>query len=328
MATPKVFISSTCYDLLQIRSDLKRFIEMCGYEAVLSETHNVTYNVEATLEEDCYAEINYCDIIVGVIGGKFGSEAKDKDGKSVSMKEMESAIKRKKQIYIFIDNNVKSEYDTYQKNIGKDIEYPHVDNVEIFKFIQQLKKNPSIVINGFTTVADITDCLRSQWAGLFQNFLSNKERIRQNEGLVKIEEASTQIQELVTELEGTSSELKNTIGNAISSDYYRKAFINRILVEFTDTLFNCRAIVLFRDKSEMEDFLSKIGYNFDSENDTTLFYRNNNYKFSVEKKIFDDSDNLIYLARINKNDPHFALISEPQTSGDFEEIPSDDDLPF
>lgn len=327
MATPKVFISSTCYDLRQTRSDLKRFIESYGYEPVLSETHNVTYNIETTLEQDCYTEINYCDIIIGIIGGKFGSEAKNKNGKSVSMIEMESAIEKKKQIYIFIDNDVKSEYDTYQKNIGKNIEYAHVDNVEIFKFIQHLKENPAIIINGFVTVTDITDCLRSQWAGLFQNFLSNNERIKQNEGLVKVEEVSAQIQSLVTELRGTSVELKNTIGNAVHSDYYKRSFINRILIEFADTLLGCKAVVLFKNKSEMEELLSEIGYNFDSENDTTLFYKSSNSKFSVEKKIFDDNNNLIYLARINE--PHFTLVSEPQqTSDDFVEIDGDDDLPF
>lgn len=45
----------------------------------MSENHNVPYNVEATLKQDCYTEINYCDIIVGIIGRKLGSEAKDKD---------------------------------------------------------------------------------------------------------------------------------------------------------------------------------------------------------------------------------------------------------
>jgi hypothetical protein len=34
---PSVFVSSTCYDLNQVRLDLKRFIEGLGYEAVVSE---------------------------------------------------------------------------------------------------------------------------------------------------------------------------------------------------------------------------------------------------------------------------------------------------
>ena len=96
MPTPKVFISSTCYDLKQIRNDLKSFVESFGYEAILSEHHKVTYNLNESLEEDCYSEINFCDIVIGIIGGNFGSESTDGSGYSVSMREMKNAITYKK----------------------------------------------------------------------------------------------------------------------------------------------------------------------------------------------------------------------------------------
>ena len=35
---PTIFVSSTCYDLSQVRLDLKAFIEKLGYDAVISET--------------------------------------------------------------------------------------------------------------------------------------------------------------------------------------------------------------------------------------------------------------------------------------------------
>lgn len=71
MAIPKIFISSTCYDLKQIRNDLYNFIESYGYQAVLSEKNTVPYNTTDDLESDCYAEINNCDIVVGILGGAF-----------------------------------------------------------------------------------------------------------------------------------------------------------------------------------------------------------------------------------------------------------------
>ncbi|HDI3138782.1 TPA: DUF4062 domain-containing protein, partial [Vibrio cholerae] len=37
MAKPRIFISSTYYDLKHIRSDLERFISEQGYDAVLNE---------------------------------------------------------------------------------------------------------------------------------------------------------------------------------------------------------------------------------------------------------------------------------------------------
>jgi len=58
----------------------------------MNEYQGIPYNVTETLETDCYSEINTCDIIVGIVGGKFGTESMDKDGKSISMKEMQRAI--------------------------------------------------------------------------------------------------------------------------------------------------------------------------------------------------------------------------------------------
>jgi hypothetical protein len=43
MAKPRVFVSSTYYDLKYVRSSLELFIESLGYDAVLSEKGGVAY---------------------------------------------------------------------------------------------------------------------------------------------------------------------------------------------------------------------------------------------------------------------------------------------
>ena len=35
----RVFVSSTCYDLKQVRENMKEFIESYGYEPVMNEYH-------------------------------------------------------------------------------------------------------------------------------------------------------------------------------------------------------------------------------------------------------------------------------------------------
>jgi Domain of unknown function (DUF4062) len=42
MAKPKIFISSTFYDLKQIRSDLDNFVENLGYEPIRNEEGDIT----------------------------------------------------------------------------------------------------------------------------------------------------------------------------------------------------------------------------------------------------------------------------------------------
>ena len=43
MARPRVFVSSTYYDLKHIRASLDLFIEQLGYESVLSEKGDIAY---------------------------------------------------------------------------------------------------------------------------------------------------------------------------------------------------------------------------------------------------------------------------------------------
>ena len=75
MAKPKVFLSSTYYDLKHVRADLERFIKELGYESILNEQGDIPYGKENKLEDYCYKEINNVDILVSIVGGRFGSES-------------------------------------------------------------------------------------------------------------------------------------------------------------------------------------------------------------------------------------------------------------
>ena len=91
MAKPRVFISSTFYDLRQIRLELDKFIEMLGYEPVRNEEGDIPYGKEEELQEYCYKEIDNIDILVSIIGGRYGSRASgEEEGKeySISQKEL------------------------------------------------------------------------------------------------------------------------------------------------------------------------------------------------------------------------------------------------
>lgn len=90
MAHPRVFISSTFYDLRHVRNDLERFIASLGYEAVMSERGRVTYGPADRLEEYCYREIQNVDIVVSIVGGKYGSKSQAQPY-SISQLEMKHA---------------------------------------------------------------------------------------------------------------------------------------------------------------------------------------------------------------------------------------------
>lgn len=78
MPTPRIFISSTCYDLKEQRYAIENAFSDMGYEVRLSEKGDVTYEKNQGLEESCYSEVSQCDIVVGILGGKFGSQSQKK----------------------------------------------------------------------------------------------------------------------------------------------------------------------------------------------------------------------------------------------------------
>ena len=192
MAKPRIFISSTYYDLKHLRSSLDLFIESLGFESILSEKGDIAFTPDTPLDESCYREASNADVFCLIIGGRYGSESsgkvkKDKKGfferyDSITKKEYEEAVKKDIPTYILIESSVYSEYHTYLRNKGSsDVHYAHVDSENIFKLIEDIlskpKNNP---VHTFEKFADIETWLREQWAGLFRELLhrmSNQKQI-------------------------------------------------------------------------------------------------------------------------------------------------------
>lgn len=182
MAKPRIFVSSTYYDLKYVRAEIETFIRQMGYDPVLNERGQIPYSKNEKLEQSCYREINQCDILVSIIGGRYGSPSV-KDPHSVSQIELKTAIDLEKSLYIFVDKSVYSEYQTYRKNKDKsDIDYHYVDNVEVFKFLDYVTSLPrNNPIFEFSHSSEITTLLKEQWSGLFQRLLSEQQSKQQSD---------------------------------------------------------------------------------------------------------------------------------------------------
>lgn len=212
MARPRIFISSTFYDLSAVRSQLDLFIRTHGFDPVLHERSGVPYGRTGILEDDCYAEVGNSDIVVAIIGGRFGTASQSGAG-SISQQEIKAAIELRKQIYVFVKHDVLSEYATFTKNRDKDIDWASVDSVEVFNFLNDLHtlsiQNP---IFSFQTGVDIIEHLRDQWAGLFSNLLKNEERKSQSIAVRELKDAVNSARSLVEIL----SDKANIGGQAVA----------------------------------------------------------------------------------------------------------------
>ena len=183
MAKPRVFVSSTFYDLKHVRNTLETFIRTLGYEPVLSEKGSIAYSPEIALDESCYREAKACDIFVLIIGGRYGSEASSEDRSadkgfyerydSITRKEYESAIDRDIPTYVLIEKSVHAEYETFKKNRENvTIKYAHVDSVNVFNLIDHVLSRPrNNPVYHFEMSTEIEAWLRDQWAGLFKELI-------------------------------------------------------------------------------------------------------------------------------------------------------------
>lgn len=199
MAKPRVFVSSTFYDLKQIREDLDRFITGLGYEAVLHETGDIPYGKDRPPEGYVHREIEMCDILICVIGGRYGTESQEQPGSSITQLELRTAIENQVQVFIFVEQAVHSEYSTYSINKeAADIKYRFVDDPRIYEFIESVynlpRNNP---IASFQTASDIVEFLRSQWAGLFQRFLQEQKRLEEIRALEEMKSVAGTLEQLV-----------------------------------------------------------------------------------------------------------------------------------
>lgn len=225
MARPRVFVSSTYYDLRHVRERIEDFIETLGYEAVLFESGDIPFRSDSPLDHSCYAEIANCHMLVLVIGGRYGTPAsgdelpttEDEKKKffqqynSITRKEYEVAASKDLPIFIFVEQGVMGEFQTFKRNRNStEVSYAHVDSANVFLLLDEILGQPrNNLVKPFGRIDDITSWLQDQWAGLFADML-----VRQREQ-TEIASISSRLQELKDVTDGlkTYSEeiLKGTL---------------------------------------------------------------------------------------------------------------------
>lgn len=172
------------------------------------------------MQRYCYKEISNVDILVSIIGSRYGSAANVPEHEheySVSQQELRTALQENKQVFVFIDKNVYTEYETYLLNKGNtDVKYKYVDNPNIYKFIEEIKALPNNNnVKGFETADDIIMYLREQFAGLFKQFMIDNQRIKEALIIRDIENTAKTLQELVDYLKEENRDKEDTINQIV-----------------------------------------------------------------------------------------------------------------
>jgi len=174
VVVPRVFISSTYYDLRHVRTAIRDFVESLGFEAVLSEQFDVFYQQGESVQTSCLDEIKKCDMYILIIGTRYGSIF-PKDLLSITHREYREAIEAKLQIFAFVDTYAYDDYRIYCRNrdnphvdVSK-IEYSSVRDFQVFGFISEVERGATDnALVCYDQITEITDCLRKQLARMFK----------------------------------------------------------------------------------------------------------------------------------------------------------------
>ncbi|MCI8364194.1 MAG: DUF4062 domain-containing protein [Eubacterium sp.] len=228
MSILKVFISSTCYDLDNMRDGLRDFIYNIGYEPVMSEYGDVLYDPRIHTHTSCIEEVKNCDMLVLLIGGRFGGNAiseavsivdfekvKEKvkagtviDGERLSITHLEvlKAIEYGIPVYTFIKDDVLSDHKLYEKNKNKsiisEITFPSIEKQDmakyIFEFINIVRlRGCGNNIFPFKKETDIEEMLKKQWSSYFQKLLKEQFSKKEKTGISMLEKKVDELQTLI-----------------------------------------------------------------------------------------------------------------------------------
>lgn len=189
---PRIFISSTFYDLKYIREDLANFVRSYGYEPILFEDGDIGYTPGKTLDYSCYESMRNSDMVILVIGGEYGSAASGekkegfKEYMSVTRNEFRTAVESGIPIFVMIDKKVMVEYGVYEENynaIEKEnmkMTFPTTKNINVFRFIKEIKGIVTLPIQEFERSSDIKGFISKQWADMFKNYLTSIKKDNKN----------------------------------------------------------------------------------------------------------------------------------------------------
>ncbi|WP_395047118.1 DUF4062 domain-containing protein [Flavobacterium sp.] len=173
-----VFVSSTCYDLSQIRADMSDFIISLGHQPFLSEFDNFPINPNIQTIENCINNVKKeSDIFVLIIGNRYGSLIES--GHSITNLEFLTAKNKNIPIYTFIDKKVLTALSFWKSNKNADFNNI-VDNVKIFEFIEDIRENHKLWSFEFEKSQDIISILKTQISYLFKESLNLRVKLSNN----------------------------------------------------------------------------------------------------------------------------------------------------
>lgn len=261
---PRIFISSTFYDLKYIREDLANFVRIHDYEPVLFEDGDIGYTPGENLDTSCYEAMRNSDMVILIIGGEYGSaasgEVKDefKEYLSYTRNEFRAAIENGIPVFVMIDKKVMAEYGVYDTNYNyieeekMPISFNATKNINVFRFIREIKGIVTLPIQEFDKAADIKSFISKQWADMFKTYLSSLRNKNENK---KIESSVNEMKNLINRMNVMLDSVGKNVLSKNGSNEYEKVVTQQEILDYCDLISRSFGLSI-PDKKDNENYVS------------------------------------------------------------------------
>lgn len=169
----KVFVSSTVFDLVDIRSELRELLIEIGIEPVMSDEKSSAFDSSLSKNsiETCLANVEASEVVIVVLDRRYGPSLGRYgfDDVSATHLEYQHARKHGKTIFFYVRDRTEGEFGTYKKNRDADIEYSWVTDKRLFGLLEERRALQGNVpasnwITLFRTSADLKRSVKQQLA--------------------------------------------------------------------------------------------------------------------------------------------------------------------
>jgi hypothetical protein len=171
-------VSSTFYDLKQLRQNLHEFIENAlGWRALLSEHRSFPISPDADTIENCRRRVQQdADILILIVGARYGY-VDSASQKSITNLEYLAARSKGIPVYAFVSKGIIPLIPIWEKNPSADFS-GSVDNPALFEFVRQVRSVHKTWTHEFEYAEEIVSTLRHQFAYLVADWMQVAEKIR------------------------------------------------------------------------------------------------------------------------------------------------------
>lgn len=196
------------------------------------------------------------DMVILIIGGEYGSAAsgenKDefKEYMSVTRKEFRTAIDSGIPMFVMIDKNVMVEYGVYEANYdsvekkNRKMEFPATKNINVFRFIKEVRGMVTIPIQEFEKSSDIKEFISKQWADMFKSYLTS---LRNNEENKRIENSVEEMKELIPKMDIMLDSVGKNVLNKEDPKEYNQVINQQEIISFCNNLIDTSEFELYEE---------------------------------------------------------------------------------